>query len=81
MYWPWKNCPFVSQDLYRGHHGYFRVVLEVAAEYYDFLIWHVFSSMTGSHNDTNMLQRSSLFARLVDGHATRCKYEINDHHY
>jgi hypothetical protein len=53
---------------YKGNHGYCSVVLE-AVEDYDFSIWHSFFGMAGSHNDINMLQRSPMFSKLVEGHA------------
>jgi hypothetical protein len=51
--------------------------------------WHhkIFGSGTlyfgraGSHNNINMLQRSPIFARLVEGTALVFNNEINDHPY
>jgi hypothetical protein len=56
------------------------VVLE-ALPNYDLLIWHLFFGMAGSRNDINVLQRSLVFARFVEGHAPPCNYEIYGHQY
>jgi hypothetical protein len=61
MHWPWKNCMLAWQGLYKGHHGYYSVVLEAMSDY-DLWIWHSFFGMAGSHNDINMLKRSPVFS-------------------
>jgi hypothetical protein len=64
----------------KGHIGYCSVMLE-AMDDYDLWIWHLFFGMPGSDNDINMLKRPLVFARLVEGHAPSCNYEINSHRY
>jgi hypothetical protein len=54
------------------------VLLEVVADHW---IWHAFFGMVGSHNDINVLQCSQTFARLIEGHARHCDYEINVHQF
>jgi hypothetical protein len=78
MHWSWNNCPFGWQGIYKVHKGYCSVVLK-AMDDYDLWIWHLF--LAASHNDINVLHRSLVFARLVDGHAPPCKYEINGNQY
>ena len=54
------------------------MVLEAVADY-ELWIWHAFFRMAGSHNDINVLQRSPVFVKLVDG--PPINYEVNDHQY
>jgi hypothetical protein len=37
--------------------------------------------MPDSHNDINVLQRSSIFVRLVEGQGPQVNYNINDNDY
>jgi hypothetical protein len=37
--------------------------------------------MPGSNNDINVLQCSSIFSKLVEGHAPPVDFVINDRHY
>jgi hypothetical protein len=55
------------------------VLQEVDSE--DIWIWHCFSGLPGSLNDTNMLHISHLFSRLASGDVPACNYTVNGHDY
>ena len=80
MHWRWKNCPSVWQGMYSGHLHEPTIILEVVASK-DLWIWHAFFGLPGSHNDINVLHRSSLFAKLAEGKAPQVHYNINGHDY
>jgi hypothetical protein len=80
MHWRWKNCPSALQGMYSGHVHEPTIILEAVASK-DLWIWHAFFGMPGSHNDINVLQRSSIFARLAEGQAPKVNYIINGHEY
>jgi hypothetical protein len=80
MHWEWKNCPFAWQGMYKSRKGSCSVVLEAVADH-DLWIWHAFFGMAGSHNDINVLNCSSLFSKLLEGHSPPCNYTINNHDY
>lgn len=56
------------------------IILEAVASH-DLWILHVFFGLPGSHNDTNVLDRSPLFAKLAEGQAPKVNYTINGHNY
>ena len=80
MHWKWKNCPSAWQGMYTGHVHEPTIILEAVADK-DLWIWHAFFGMPGSHNDINVLHRSSLFARLAEGEAPNVNYTINNNDY
>ncbi|XP_072150654.1 uncharacterized protein [Setaria viridis] len=80
MHWRWKNCPSAWQGMYTGHVHEPTIILEAVADK-DLWIWHAFFGMPGSHNDINVLHRSSLFARLAEGQAPKVNYTINNNEY
>ena len=80
MHWRWKNCPSAWQGMYTGHVHEPTIILEAVADK-DLWIWHAFFGMPGSHNDINVLHRSSLFARLAEGQAPEVNYTINNNEY
>jgi hypothetical protein len=52
------------------------VILEDVASH-DLWIFYSFFGMAASHNDINMLQRSSVFSILVKGNAPVVNSEVN----
>ncbi|XP_062188842.1 uncharacterized protein LOC133892125 [Phragmites australis] len=80
MHWVWKNCPKAWHGAYTGHTRKPSIVLEAVASY-DLWIWHAFFGMPGSLNDINVLHRSNLFTRLIDGSAPPVSYIINGNRY
>ncbi|KAK1633173.1 hypothetical protein QYE76_007488 [Lolium multiflorum] len=80
MHWEWKNYPFGWQGQYSGHAEGCTVVLEAVISQ-DLWIWHSFFGKAGSNNDINVLHRSPVFNRLMQGKAPRVSYEINENEY
>jgi hypothetical protein len=62
--------------MYTGHCHEPTIILEAVASQ-DLWIWHAFFEMPGSLNDINVLDRSSIFAALVEGCTTPVNYTIN----
>jgi hypothetical protein len=80
MHWRWKNCPKAWHWQYCGKSHDPTIVLEAIVSQ-DLLIWHCFFGLPGSLNDTNVLQRSHLFAWLASDDAPAYNYIINGHEY
>ncbi|XP_024177898.1 uncharacterized protein LOC112183795 [Rosa chinensis] len=80
MHWRWKNCPSAWQGMYSGHYHEPTIILEAVASY-DLWIWHAFFGLPGSHNDINVLDRSSLFDDLATGRAPPVNYLVNGKPY
>ncbi|KAK1652133.1 hypothetical protein QYE76_069938 [Lolium multiflorum] len=80
MHWGWKNCPFGWQGQYNGHEEGWTVILEAVISQ-DLWIWHSFFGMAGSNNDINVLHRSPVFNRLMQGKAPWVSYEVNGNAY
>jgi hypothetical protein len=80
MHWKWKNCPNAWKGMYSGHIHELTIILEAVASY-DLWIWHAFFGLPRSHNDINVLERSSVFSNLAEGCAPPVNYSVNDHNY
>jgi len=46
-----------------------------------FTRWHAFFGLPGSHNDINVLERSSVFSHITEDHAPPANYAINGYNY
>ncbi|KAG5532069.1 hypothetical protein RHGRI_026622 [Rhododendron griersonianum] len=80
MHWEWNNCPTTWQGMYTGHAHKPTIILEAVASY-DLWIWHANFGLPGSHNDLNVLDRSSLFDEISLGRAPPVNYTINGNEY
>ncbi|CAL5413495.1 unnamed protein product [Camellia sinensis] len=80
MHWKWKNCPTAWKGMYCGHIREPTIILEAVASY-DLWIWHAYFGLPGSHNDINVLERSSVFSLLAEGRAPQVEYSINGNNY
>ena len=80
MHWKWKKCPMTWHGMYTGHCREPTIILEVVASQ-DIWIWHAFFGMPRSLNDINVLDRSPIFAALVEGRTAPVNYTINGHEY
>jgi hypothetical protein len=66
--------------MYCGHVKEPTVILEAIASH-DLWIWHAFFGLPGLNNDIDVLHRSHLFDRLVQGKTPTVKYALNRHNY
>jgi hypothetical protein len=66
--------------MYKGYKGKPTLILEVVATE-DLRLWHVLFGMLGSHNDINMLHRSTVFDDLANGRAPPVEFIINHNNY
>ena len=80
MHWKWKNCLTAWKGMYSGHVHEPTIILEAVASY-DLWIWHAFFGLPGSHNDINVLERSSVFALLSQGQAPPANFSVNGNDY
>ncbi|KAK1653880.1 hypothetical protein QYE76_071685 [Lolium multiflorum] len=77
---PTSNAGPMQQDQYSGHEEGRTVILEAIISQ-DLWIWHSFFGIDGSNNDINVLHRSPVFNRLMQGKAPRVSYEVNGNEY
>jgi hypothetical protein len=80
MHWEWKNCPSAWVGQFKGKEKAPTVILEAIATH-DLHIWHAFFGTPGVCNDINVLDRSPLFDRLIQGKAPQATFTINNREY
>jgi hypothetical protein len=66
--------------MYCGHVKEPTVIVEAVASH-DLWIWHAFFALSSLNNDINVLHRSHLFDRTVQGEAPTVMYTLNGHNY
>lgn len=80
MHWRWKNWHAAWHGQFKGHKKDSIIILEGVANQ-ETWIWHAFFGMSGSCNDSNVLQRSPLFARLANGEILALQFVANGRTY
>ncbi|XP_062154342.1 uncharacterized protein LOC133862526 [Alnus glutinosa] len=80
MHWTWRNCPVAWKCVFIGHCHEPTMILEAVASQ-DLWLWHAFFGLPGSHNDINVLERSSVFSHITEGCAPPANYTINGRNY
>ncbi|KAG8060411.1 hypothetical protein GUJ93_ZPchr0002g23558 [Zizania palustris] len=81
MHWRWEKCPLAWRGQFtRGDYGVPTMVLEAVASQ-DLYIWHAFFGITGSNNDLNVLNNSSLFFDALKGEAPQVQFSVNGNEY
>ena len=79
-HWMWKNRPATWHSQFTGHSKDLIIILEVVASK-DLWIWHCYFGLPRSHNGTNVLQISHLFARLAGDTSLPCNFNVNGHQH
>jgi hypothetical protein len=64
MHRKWKNCPTEWKCMFSGIFHEFTMILKAMTSQ-DLWIWHTFFGLSGSHNDINVLEQSSVFVELA----------------
>jgi hypothetical protein len=75
----WNNCPVVCYGMYTDHKQEPAIISEAIAS--NDLGYGICFGLPKSHNDINVLHRSPLFAKLVEGQAPEVNFSINGDDY
>ncbi|XP_026431517.1 putative nuclease HARBI1 [Papaver somniferum] len=80
MHWKWDRCPSAESGVYTAYKGSESIVLEAVVSH-DLWFWHAFFGMPGSCNDINVMNRSYIFRKLINGKTPPVNFEVNGHAY
>ncbi|XP_059650325.1 uncharacterized protein LOC132296100 [Cornus florida] len=80
MHWEWKNCLVAWHGMHKGCSHTPTLILEAVASK-DLWIWHAFFGMSGSYNDINVLDHSSVFDSIVTGQIPPVNFVVNGHYH
>ena len=80
MHYNWKNCPVAWQGDFGNKDGNRSIILEAIADQ-SLHIWHALFGLPGSNNDINVLDRSPLVQRMLEGEGRDLYFEVNGKFY
>ncbi|XP_023743693.1 uncharacterized protein LOC111891869 [Lactuca sativa] len=77
LHWEWGSCSIAYKSQYtQGDHSYPTIIFEVVASQ-DLWIWHGFFGSTGSLNDIDVLNMSSLLDDMYNGTAPDSSFQVS----
>ncbi|XP_026442761.1 uncharacterized protein LOC113342418 [Papaver somniferum] len=74
------RSPTAESGVYTAYKGSESIVLEAVVSH-DLWFWHAFFGMPGSCNDINVMNRSYIFRKLINGKTPPVNFEVNGHAY
>jgi hypothetical protein len=80
MHWEWRNCPTAWKGMFTGRGKTPSMILEAVASQ-NIWIWHAYFGMPGSCNDINVLNRSTIFSRYMQGESIPVNFTVNGRAY
>jgi hypothetical protein len=72
----WKNCPTGWHGMFQGKSTKPTIVMEAVTSQ-DLWIWHSFIGAPGSNNDINIVDKSPLVPRWLQGPAGRFSFQVD----
>ena len=80
MHWEWRNCPTAWKGQFTGRYKKPSMILEAVADH-KLWFWHAYFGMPGSCNDINVVHRSPLFSRYMEGQTAPVNFNVNGRAY